>query len=51
VQAGVAHQLTSSYRRALAPLVVLLVVGFILLARVPLQAGIEQAGNVVPARF
>ncbi|UQX86672.1 MFS transporter [Jatrophihabitans telluris] len=47
---GLAYQLTSSYRSALASLVVFFVVGFVLLLRVPLRAGIEQAGNTVPAR-
>lgn len=47
---GLAYQLTASYRSALASLVVFFVLGFVLLARVPLRAGIEQAGNTAPAR-
>jgi MFS transporter, UMF1 family len=48
---GLAYQLTGSYRSALASLVVFFVLGLGLLVRVPLRAGIEQAGNTVPDRI
>jgi UMF1 family MFS transporter len=48
---GLAYQLTNSYRNALVSLVVFFVVGLVLLVRVPLRAGIEQAGNAVPERL
>jgi len=48
---GLAYQLTNSYRNALVSLVVFFVVGLALLVRVPLRAGIEQAGNTVPDRL
>jgi MFS transporter, UMF1 family len=48
---GLAYQLTNSYRNALVSLVVFFVVGLALLVRVPLRAGIEQAGNTVPPRL
>jgi UMF1 family MFS transporter len=47
---GLAYQLTNSYRNALGSLVVFFILGLILLARVPLERGIRQAGNVVPER-
>ncbi|MBV9822939.1 MAG: MFS transporter [Actinobacteria bacterium] len=47
---GLAYQLTGSYRSALASLVVFFVVGFALLARVPLRAAIVAAGNAAPER-
>jgi UMF1 family MFS transporter len=47
---GLAYQLTSSYRNALGSLVVFFVVGFVLLARVPLRTAIEEAGNLAPER-
>ncbi|HEY2043672.1 MAG TPA: MFS transporter [Jatrophihabitans sp.] len=45
---GLTYQFTNDYRNALASLVVFFVIGFVLLLRVPLRAGIEQAGNVAP---
>ncbi|MDQ2837716.1 MAG: MFS transporter [Actinomycetota bacterium] len=48
---GLAYQLTGSYRSALASLVVFFVLGLGLLVRVPLRAGIEQAGNAIPDRI
>lgn len=48
---GLAYQLTNSYRNALASLVVFFVVGFVLLVRVPLRAGVQQAGNELPAQL
>ncbi len=47
---GLAYQNTGSYRSALASLVVFFVVGFLLLARVPVRRGIAAAGNEVPHR-
>jgi UMF1 family MFS transporter len=47
---GLAYQLSGSYRSALVSLVVFFVAGFVLLARVPLRAAIEQAGNAAPDR-
>ena len=46
---GLVYQLTRSYRDAIAVLVVFLVVGGVLLARVRVAEGIEEAGNEVPA--
>ena len=47
---GLAYQNTGSYRTALVSLVVFFVVGFLLLARVPIRRGIAEAGNLAPAR-
>jgi UMF1 family MFS transporter len=47
---GLAYQNTGSYRTALMSLVVFFLVGFVLLARVPIRRGIVEAGNVAPAR-
>ncbi|MEU9100083.1 MFS transporter [Streptomyces sp. NPDC048361] len=48
---GLAYQLTGSYRDAIISLVVFFVVGFVLLARVPVRAAVAAAGNPVPARI
>ncbi|MFG2149407.1 MFS transporter [Streptomyces sp. NPDC048696] len=48
---GLAYQLTGSYRDAIISLVLFFGVGFALLARVPVRAAIEAAGNPVPARI
>jgi len=48
---GLTYQLSNSYRNALVSLVVFFVLGLALLVRVPLRAGIEQAGNPVPDRL
>jgi len=48
---GLTYQLSNSYRNALVSLVVFFVLGLALLVRVPLRAGIEQAGNAVPDRL
>jgi MFS transporter, UMF1 family len=48
---GVTYQLSNSYRNALVSLLVFFVLGLALLVRVPLRAGIEQAGNPVPDRL
>ncbi len=45
---GLVYQLTDSYRQAIFAVVAFFVVGFILLARVKLEAGIRDAGNEVP---
>ncbi len=47
---GLAYQNTGSYRTALISLVVFFVVGFLLLVRVPIRRGIEEAGNLAPLR-
>ncbi|MFJ9407480.1 MFS transporter [Streptomyces sp. NPDC101393] len=48
---GVAYQLTGSYRDAILSLVAFFVVGFVLLARVPVRRAILAAGNPVPDRI
>ncbi|MFE5405186.1 MFS transporter [Streptomyces sp. NPDC056580] len=45
---GVTYQVTGSYRSAIISLVAFFVVGFVLLARVPVRHAIEDAGNPVP---
>jgi MFS transporter, UMF1 family len=46
---GLVFQLTGSYRNAILALIVFFVVGFVVLSRVDVQRGIEEAGNEVPA--
>jgi MFS transporter, UMF1 family len=48
---GLTYQNTGSYRNALASLVIFFVLGFILLARVPLRRAILAAGNAIPSRL
>ncbi|MFF8871984.1 MFS transporter [Streptomyces massasporeus] len=48
---GITYQLTGSYRDAIISLVVFFVLGFALLARVPVRRAIAQAGNPVPDRI
>ncbi|MCX4809602.1 MFS transporter [Streptomyces sp. NBC_01239] len=48
---GVTYQLTGSYRDAIISLVVFFVVGFVLLARVPVARAISDAGNLLPERI
>ncbi|MFC8764155.1 MFS transporter [Streptomyces sp. NPDC057193] len=48
---GLAYQLTGSYRDAIISLVIFFVVGFALLARVPVRRAVEAAGNAVPDRI
>ena len=48
---GLAYQLTGSYRDAIISLVVFFVVGFVLLAGVPVRRAIAAAGNPVPERI
>ncbi|MFE2579562.1 MFS transporter [Streptomyces sp. NPDC059378] len=48
---GITYQLTGSYRDAIISLVIFFVVGFALLARVPVRQAIGDAGNPVPAKI
>ncbi|WP_329245720.1 MFS transporter [Streptomyces sp. NBC_01478] len=48
---GVTYQVTGSYRDAIISLVVFFVVGFVLLARVPVARAITDAGNPLPERI
>ncbi|MFG2131454.1 MFS transporter [Streptomyces sp. NPDC048751] len=48
---GLTYQLTGSYRDAIISLVVFFVLGFVLLARVPVRRAIGDAGNPVPERI
>ena len=45
---GITYQLTGSYRDAIISLVAFFVLGFALLARVPVRRAISDAGNPVP---
>ncbi|WP_217208562.1 MFS transporter [Streptomyces sp. AC550_RSS872] len=45
---GLTYQLTGSYRDAIISLVAFFVLGFALLARVPVRRAISEAGNPVP---
>jgi UMF1 family MFS transporter len=45
---GLTYQLTGSYRSAIISLVAFFVIGFVLLARVPVRRAIGEAGNPVP---
>ncbi|MFJ8821841.1 MFS transporter [Streptomyces sp. NPDC102467] len=48
---GLAYQLTGSYRDAIVSLVVFFLIGFVLLARVPVRQAVRDAGNPVPTRI
>ncbi|MEZ3181031.1 MFS transporter [Streptomyces pimonensis] len=48
---GLTYQLTGSYRDAIISLVGFFVLGFALLARVPVRRAIAEAGNPVPERI
>ncbi|MEV6172279.1 MFS transporter [Streptomyces sp. NPDC051954] len=48
---GLTYQLTGSYRDAIISLVAFFILGFVLLARVPVRRGIAEAGNPVPDRI
>ncbi|WP_073945772.1 MFS transporter [Streptomyces kebangsaanensis] len=48
---GITYQLTGSYRDAILSLVAFFVLGFVLLARVPVRRAIADAGNPVPGRI
>ncbi|MFH9825887.1 MFS transporter [Streptomyces bobili] len=45
---GITYQVTGSYRDAIISLVIFFVLGFLLLARVPVRQAIADAGNPVP---
>ncbi|NNN34055.1 MFS transporter [Streptomyces sp. S3(2020)] len=48
---GITYQLTGSYRDAIISLVIFFVLGFCLLARVPVRQAISDAGNPVPEKI
>ncbi|MYX97080.1 MFS transporter [Streptomyces sp. SID486] len=48
---GLTYQLTGSYRSAIVSLVAFFVLGFVLLARVPVRRAIGEAGNPVPEKI
>lgn len=48
---GLTYQLTGSYRDAIISLVAFFVIGFALLARVPVRQAVHDAGNPVPDRI
>ncbi|MFJ3305450.1 MFS transporter [Streptomyces sp. NPDC086549] len=48
---GITYQMTGSYRSAIISLVAFFVIGFALLARVPVRRAIEAAGNPVPEKI
>jgi UMF1 family MFS transporter len=45
---GVVHQVTGSYRPAIFALIVFFAVGMVLLARLDVRRGIDEAGNAQP---
>jgi UMF1 family MFS transporter len=48
---GLTYQLTGSYRDAIISLVIFFILGFCLLARVPVRQAIGDAGNPVPEKI
>ncbi|MET7512292.1 MFS transporter [Streptomyces sp. NPDC005480] len=48
---GLAYQLTGSFRDAIVSLVAFFMIGFALLARVPVRQAVRDAGNPVPTRI
>ncbi|MCC9312265.1 MFS transporter [Kitasatospora sp. RB6PN24] len=48
---GLAYQTTGSYRSAIISLLIFFVIGFAVLARVPVRRAIEAVGNPVPERL
>ncbi|MFF0031154.1 MFS transporter [Streptomyces avermitilis] len=48
---GLTYQLTGSYRDAIISLVAFFVLGFVLVARVPVRQAVRDAGNPVPERI
>ncbi|MES5822137.1 MFS transporter [Streptomyces sp. RG80] len=48
---GITYQLTGSYRDAIISLVAFFILGFALLARVPVRQAIRDAGNPVPEKI
>ncbi|MEV7024500.1 MFS transporter [Kitasatospora sp. NPDC093558] len=48
---GLAYQVTGSYRLAIISLLIFFVIGFVVLAKVPVRRAIEEVGNPVPERL
>ncbi|MEU2421868.1 MFS transporter [Streptomyces sp. NPDC007851] len=48
---GITYQVSGSYRSAIISLVAFFVIGFALLARVPVRRAIREAGNPVPRKI
>ncbi|MGA5817521.1 MFS transporter [Kitasatospora sp. NPDC094028] len=48
---GMAYEITGSYRSAIISLLVFFVIGFVVLAKVPVRRAIEAVGNPVPERL
>ncbi|MFI6444542.1 MFS transporter [Kitasatospora sp. NPDC050543] len=48
---GLAYEITGSYRSAIISLLVFFVIGFAVLAKVPVRRAIEAVGNPVPERL
>ncbi|MBP0453144.1 MFS transporter [Kitasatospora sp. RG8] len=48
---GLAYQITGSYRSAIISLLVFFVIGFAVLATVPIRRAVEAVGNPVPERL
>lgn len=48
---GLTYQFTGSYRDAILSLILFFVIGFVLLARVPVRRAVLDAGNPVPGRI
>ncbi|MEU2771685.1 MFS transporter [Streptomyces sp. NPDC007162] len=48
---GITYQLSGSYRSAIISLVAFFVIGFALLARVPVRRAVGEAGNPVPQKI
>ncbi|MFD5465352.1 MFS transporter [Kitasatospora sp. NPDC127059] len=48
---GLAYQITGSYRSAIISLLIFFVIGFLVLAKVPVRRAIEAVGNPVPERL
>ncbi|MFD6420161.1 MFS transporter [Streptomyces sp. NPDC060194] len=48
---GLTYQLTGSYRDAILSLIVFFLIGFALLARIPVRSAIAATGNPVPERI
>ncbi|MFD4169497.1 MFS transporter [Streptomyces albidoflavus] len=48
---GLTYQFTGSYRDAILSLILFFVIGFVLLARVPVRRAVLEAGNPVPGRI
>jgi MFS transporter, UMF1 family len=48
---GLTYQLTGSYREAIISLVIFFILGFLLLARVPVRKAVAAVGNAVPEQI